>query len=125
MRKGFDNNWYATIFPKCVLFGLLWVIGIPVAFMSILRRNKDNLNNLKTLSNYGSLIIPYREKAYWFEIEIMIRKVLIVFCLDFLSILDAEYTQVYLALLVLFVDLLLQSRLKPYRTSSNNFLALM
>lgn len=96
-----------------ILFFLVYGAGIPIAGWMILRFHYNDLNTKQVMGRYGFLYAGYRRKRYFWEMLILLRKMLMVFIVVFLS--QQERLQTITALWVLTFFAFLTAFLKPYR----------
>eukprot|EP00033_Pygsuia_biforma_P001395 GCRY01001578.1.p1 GENE.GCRY01001578.1~~GCRY01001578.1.p1 ORF type:complete len:1943 (-),score=491.87 GCRY01001578.1:352-6105(-) len=97
----------------------LYIVGIPFLFLFTLWRNRQHLATNSTFyAKMGFLYARYIRSKYWWEIGILFRKILVVFCLRFLNT-DSSF-QVFSALLFQFVFLVLQVMWSPFRVTLLN-----
>ena len=103
---------------------LLWVIGVPLFTGLTLREESSRLQTLRNRVRYGFLYKGYRESAYFWEVVVMARKVLLAFISVFLQsagiMVQALLVQ---ALVVLFI--LLTSKVRPFTSPGLNFLEIL
>jgi hypothetical protein len=56
---------------------LFYVIGIPLVAFLLLRRNKDHLDEIAVKQRFGFLCEGYRKEAYFWELVVLSRKVIL------------------------------------------------
>ena len=64
---------------------LLWVVGLPVATLLLLREVKSSLRTADTRAQFGFLYKGYKPQAYFWESVVMFRKVLVALISVFLK----------------------------------------
>lgn len=80
----YDTTWYSWL-PLAVFFNLLYTAGIPLTFLGILIRayRKKKLQDPDFLSNFGNLVLPFREQYWFWELIQLSRKLITVLLIDF------------------------------------------
>ncbi|KAJ3426747.1 insulin-like growth factor binding proteinn-terminal [Anaeramoeba flamelloides] len=83
----YNNYWYTTIFPFALIFILLYIVGIPIMIIYLLMKNSKNLNEKEFDLKFGLLCSRYNKSFFFWEILIMLRKLLLViikiFCYNY------------------------------------------
>eukprot|EP00003_Mantamonas_plastica_P009012 TRINITY_DN181_c0_g1_i10.p1 TRINITY_DN181_c0_g1~~TRINITY_DN181_c0_g1_i10.p1 ORF type:complete len:1409 (-),score=447.00 TRINITY_DN181_c0_g1_i10:642-4868(-) len=97
---------------------LLYIIGIPAAFILTLRKYKDELETQKIRERFGFLYIGYNLKTYYWEIVEMMRKLVIASVLVFVA--RGLPSQLVVGMLVNLTALLFHERLQPYEEKSDH-----
>ncbi|CDW73676.1 UNKNOWN [Stylonychia lemnae] len=113
---------------------IIWVAGVPLIALIMMNRQKRAimyLNKLKELTKadynsivkvkimYGFLFNGFRIEMFYWEIIIIYRKILIVLCVVFFSIVSTE-TQILTVLFIIVISMLLQINFYPYYTKVLN-----
>ena len=49
-------------------FSVFWILGFPTAIYFVLRRNKANLDNKKTITNFGLFYIGFKDEYFYWQI---------------------------------------------------------
>ena len=68
---------YQVVFSPGVFFSLLYVLGIPLFFTLKLSRGRSVLNHTRFGRKYGYLYKRYEVEYYYWEVVILLRKVLL------------------------------------------------
>ena len=97
------------VIPTIIIFGL----GTPFSTFYILYKKRNILEHEKVQKELGFLFNGYRRKTYYWEAYIMIRKVIIVFVLTYLSTKGKTY-QLLVIFLILSICLAIQGAWKPF-----------
>jgi hypothetical protein len=89
----------------CLPQVLLFVVGMPLSAAVVLWRHRHHLHNERTQFRFGILYAGYRDKLFWWEITIVIRKLVMVMVGGVFASRLGPDMQVYLslALVVIFV----------------------
>lgn len=119
----YEGYWLNSVLPSVIVFSILYLICIPLAVIYILRVNEGRTSQIEFLQYYGGLTLPYRESYKWFEIVNMGRKALMAIMIDFCSILQTAYLQVFATLGIAFIFLMTQFYMSPYALHFNNHLS--
>jgi hypothetical protein len=107
----------------------IWVMGIPLLAFIVLRRNKrvidlmgkkeitkaENEEIFQLKTKYGFLFSGYDARAYFWEIIIMYRKILIIASSVFLSSVSPE-SQVLVIIFIVVINMFLHIHMNPYTT---------
>jgi hypothetical protein len=99
--------------PAIFLFSL----GVPLGFLSQLRKEKHNLDDLSVREKFGFLYGGYSYENYYWEIVIMLRKVMLVLA-TVLSKMVGNIPQGLLVYLVISVFLSLNIYKQPFATKT-------
>jgi hypothetical protein len=93
------------LFLLCLPQVLLFVIGMPLGALLVLWRHRKDLHNPRTQFRWGILYAGYRDELYFWEITIVIRKLVMVMVGGVFASRLGPDMQVYLslALVVIFV----------------------
>ena len=96
----------------------VYVLGIPIFTVFILRKNKKHLygegpEHDRVLKLYGSLYAQYKPEYWYWEVVEMLRKVFL--CGGLIAIASGTSFQIVIALLVQFAYLLVIERTMPYK----------
>lgn len=103
---------------------LLWVAGIPWAAFAVLREKRRQLGNSEVRQRYGFLFNGYKERAYFWESLVMLRKVAVIFVAVFLRSLGTRI-QAFTLFLLLLGFLLFTHQRQPFLTRHLNRLELI
>jgi hypothetical protein len=92
---------FLLCFPQVILF----VIGMPLGALAVLWRHRKDLHNPRTQFRWGILYAGYRDELYFWEITIIIRKLVMVMVGGVFASRLGPDMQVYmsLALVVIFM----------------------
>ena len=95
------KNWWLICLPQVLMF----VLGLPLGAALVLWRNRHNLHSPRTQFRWGILYAGYRDELYWWEITIVIRKLVMVLVGGVFASRLGPDMQIYLslALVVVFV----------------------
>ena len=108
-----EESKYKTYRTLSFFFFFLYGFGLPLAGLALLYRNLDALCTKEVMSTLGFLYSGYRLKRWYWEMIIMIRKMLIVFIVVFLAR-NAEY-QMWAAMWTIAFFLSLNVLLRPFK----------
>ena len=93
------------------------VIGLPIALLLLLHRNRGNLNSHVTKVRYGLFYSTYSDNRFYWEIILLARKISIV-ALGLFGPILGTLQQAEMSLLVILACILLEIKGAPYRKSS-------
>ena len=91
---------------------LLWCAGVPALFAWVLwrERRRGRLNTPRVAAAYGFLYAGYRERTFWWESTIMLRKLAVVAATTLVPAHAQDLLRLILCLGVVWIALLLQAR---------------
>lgn len=112
-----DEHW-AWAMTLGLLMVSLYLVGIPAISFLILKKNVAG--NTKYKDVFAFMFQGFREKRYYWEIVIMIRKLGLAFCAIVLKPLGTDI-QAYGACMVVLCAMYWQTEIKPYESPKMNF----
>ena len=115
----YTSLWTSYTYASLILI-LLYPIGIPIFFFSILRVNQENLREPRIRAQLGFLYAGYRGECWWFEITEAIHKLTLTSVLAFLPSGAQLPTGMGVCVLYFLIILLVN----PYLSSFDDMLAL-
>ncbi|KAJ9468467.1 Teneurin-m, partial [Diplonema papillatum] len=108
-----DESPYAVYMALAVLFFFVYGFGIPLVGYFLLRIRRKQLHTKQVLGTLGFLYSGFRRRRYYWEMVIMIRKMVLVFTVVFLD--DTQRYQLYTAIWTMFFFTLLNIFLRPFK----------
>ncbi|KAJ3428625.1 insulin-like growth factor binding proteinn-terminal [Anaeramoeba flamelloides] len=114
----FDEWWFQTL-PYVILFGILYIIGIPIFFGLILLYNSKRVNEKIFNQRLSLLNSRYKREFFYWEFIIIFRKFFIVIFEIYLH--NYPYLQIFLLIVLILVSIIIQVLYTPYNTNSRNF----
>ena len=100
------------------IFGLLYIVGIPLQVFAQLYRYRGNLEDRSVKVRFMFLFHNYREGLYWYECINMLRKIGLVTALVLLQ--EDLGTQVFALSVLSMTYLTLHAYIKPYTSQTLN-----
>lgn len=115
----FDDEWYLHM-PFAVLAFVIYGLGIPVLFWVVLRQGKQSnrLEERMFKRRYGSIFIIYKKEAWYWEIWIKCKKMLICIAMNLFP--EETTYQGILAIVVMEIAIHLNMKNQPFRFKANN-----
>jgi hypothetical protein len=115
----FDDEWYSHM-PFAVLAFVIYGLGIPVLFWHVLRQGKlsNRLDERMFKRRYGSIFIIYKKEAWYWEIWIKSKKMLICIAMNLFP--EETTYQGILAIVVMETAIHLNMKNQPFRFKANN-----
>jgi simple sugar transport system substrate-binding protein len=115
----FDDEWYAHM-PFAVLAFVIYGLGIPTLFWYVLRQGKlsNRLDERMFKRRYGSIFIVYKKEAWYWEIWIKSKKMLICIAMNLFP--EETTYQAILAIVVMETAIHLNMKNQPFRFKPNN-----
>eukprot|EP01156_Anaeramoeba_ignava_P010784 Anaeramoba_ignava/a480793_53.p1 GENE.a480793_53~~a480793_53.p1 ORF type:complete len:917 (+),score=259.65 a480793_53:298-3048(+) len=114
----YNDPWWKKMAVGGVLFGLLYVIGIPAFIIFMLFYHSKKYNDEMFYSRLSLLCSRFRREWFFWELIVMARKALFVFALLYFNF--ASDLQIRLLILVLLIAIILQVAFEPYDTQGRN-----
>jgi hypothetical protein len=106
------QNWvYGCAVPAIIFWGL----GIPLSAFLFLRSVRKKLHLYSAKSKFGFMYNGYERQSYYWELIIMLRKIILVFIAVFLRSIGI-FVQALVVLLFTLICLYLNMRRKPFMT---------
>eukprot|EP01133_Synstelium_polycarpum_P015029 gene15029-17777_t len=99
---------------------LVVIIGIPSIILCLLLRNRHHLNDHYVQRVYGVFILKYRPSFYFWDVILLLRRLLIVL----MSIMPISSTRSFLLVTITLVSVLLQIKYHPFKREEDNQLEL-
>ena len=93
---------------------LVYGIGIPVASFLLLFRQRASLHKPELQERYGFLYLPYRQKFWFWESVVVLRKFCLALCSVLLSTSGVGF-QISLTVIMLVISLVLHDHALPFR----------
>jgi hypothetical protein len=106
----YDSLWWSNIYT--VTIGLLQIILIPIVLMVVFRINRDKLHDNKFLWQFGSLTEGYVDQFYWWEVVVLLKKLIFVMVVDLSNDLD-RHIRAYMAVIVLLSGMFFEYMFHP------------
>jgi predicted outer membrane repeat protein len=103
-----------------LLFGALYVLGVPAAFASLLywRRVEIKAGDLATAQWLGLLYNSYRPSLHYFELAWILRRICIAAAISMIPF--TFVSRFLIPIVILFLSLLAQRRYKPFLSKQDN-----
>ena len=92
---------------------LFWVIGIPWLAWTLLRERRNRLQNEQVTERYAFLFKGYKQRTYYWESVVMLRKVAMIFIAVFLRS-SGTRVQAFVVFILLLFFVILTEEKKPY-----------
>ena len=93
---------------------LLYVLGLPLAATLLLHRNRKRLMHQRTQFRWGLLYAGYRADVFWWELTIIMRKIVLVLVGGVFGARLGPDMQVYMALAMVVVFIVLHLGVRPF-----------
>ncbi|EAR84930.2 transmembrane protein, putative (macronuclear) [Tetrahymena thermophila SB210] len=104
-------------------FFILWILVLPILLFTILRVNKQKLDDPQVKIKYGFLYHEYKQKGYYWEFVKMIQKIIIIVLLNFYS------QQIYIKGLLVYIVIaaygIISQNVKPFQEEEINKIDLL
>ena len=110
---------------SCGLLSLLvWSFGIPFSWYLLTSRYRHRLEEPEVKRKFGFLFNGYHSRAYFWEVVVSLRKIVIAFVATFLSV-KGSLLQSLVLLVILLLCLAHSARVKPFQHRRANCLELL
>ncbi|XP_065052594.1 putative leucine-rich repeat-containing protein DDB_G0281931 [Rhopilema esculentum] len=116
-----NSSEYKLLYFVALFCIVLYVIGVPVLFLSLLRWQREHIveGHLTTSKWLGSLYIPYKPNyRVLMEFFLMLRRTFLAFLITFID--ENVTVKTTLVSAVFFISLILETHAKPFRTADGN-----
>ncbi|KAJ6243544.1 hypothetical protein M0813_21981 [Anaeramoeba flamelloides] len=114
-----DDWWYGML-PYVIVFGLLYIPGIPLFISWMLWYHSKNVDERVFEQRIGLLCNRYRKEWFFWELVVMVRKILIV--LFGLYLTKYPRTQIIICNVIFLLSIIFQAECNPYNTAPRNAL---
>ncbi|KAJ5066395.1 g protein-coupled receptor-related [Anaeramoeba ignava] len=114
------EKWWKDIFPFAIVFLVLYVVGIPLILSILFFVSSKKLDEQSFDLRFGLLCTRYTKTWFFWEIFVMIRKLLLTIAQLFLSF-DPIIQSIFCVVVLLFA-LVLQIQAKPFIADRHNTL---
>ena len=98
---------------------IIWVVGIPTLLLTLMTKNRRRLHLDNYRVVYGFLYNGYKQNRFYWEINIMYRKILLITITVF-KISQARVLQALNLIIVLLASIYLHHSYRPYNSSQLN-----
>jgi hypothetical protein len=98
---------------------LVWCIGVPIILAVVLTKNRSRLDEITEKLKYGFLYKGFKNKHFYWEFVIMLKKILIVSVSVFLKNVSIP-VQALVAFIIIVSSYVLQVKYEPYGISHMN-----
>ena len=105
---------------------ILYPIGIPLAYMWLLRKVKTKLiHNVKSPLTAALTFLhgPYKPQYFWWELVLVLQKLILVGFFVLEPFQPGSFVQLMLGMSVVFIFTVVQLQVQPYRSREDNLLA--
>ncbi|KAJ3434729.1 insulin-like growth factor binding proteinn-terminal [Anaeramoeba flamelloides] len=116
----YQDYWNTKILPYVIVFSALYIIGIPIFFIWILWYHSKHCTEEIFDARLGLLCSRYHKQYFYWEIVVIVRKILVVVAGVYLS--HSPTVQVIATNIIILFSLILQSEYNPYNTRPRNIL---
>jgi hypothetical protein len=114
-----DAKKYRALYAPIVFLLVLNILLVPLFILYLLRRNKHRLQQ-KSHVSFSMLFLPFQEKSYFWQVVILLRRVIIAVVSTFL--LTHAALRAFCSTIFNMIFLLLQLWRRPFVLDSDNYL---
>ena len=82
-RSCYDDGWLSGLLPVGIVAVCVYVIGIPSGVVWVLWTRKQRLDEVTFVLRFGFLVGRFRQRAWYFEAIVMMRKAVVVMAMTF------------------------------------------
>jgi ABC-type Fe3+-siderophore transport system permease subunit len=108
----YDSVWNEN-FPV-IFFGILVTLSVPVSVAIILFLNRNKLKSNDFTWTFGFLISPYSSKFYWWEIVVLLKKIVYVLLVDLTNSFGIFERSFMLILFLILIEIGLDGNIRPF-----------
>jgi hypothetical protein len=76
----YDSEWYKHVW--IIVLGIMFLAYFPVQIGIVLWKNRRNLQSNVFFARYGVLVSPFKERYFYWEVVLMLRKVFLICLVD-------------------------------------------
>jgi hypothetical protein len=109
-----EGRHLGNVFAICIPQILLFVLGLPLGATILLYRNRKRLFNREIQIRWGLLYAGYRVEVFWWELTVVVRKISLVVVGGVFGARLGPDMQVYMALAMIVVFLVLHLGVRPF-----------
>ncbi|KAJ3446356.1 insulin-like growth factor binding proteinn-terminal [Anaeramoeba flamelloides] len=117
----FEGFWLQKMLPLTIIFIVLYIIGIPILILYLLIKNSKILTEKQFDMKFGLLYSRYNKSFFYWEIVIMLRKLLLIILKIFLFD-QIKNLNIIFFIIILLIAMILQFKYKPYHENRHNIL---
>jgi hypothetical protein len=108
----YDSEWRSYLW--IIIFGILLLLYFPVQLLFVFWRYRGRIHSNAFFYRYGVLVMPYKEQYFYWEVVLLIRK-LILICLVDLTNAMANSERAFVLICFLILELFLDFLLNPFK----------
>jgi len=114
----YEHEW-KRFNPVVIIFLVLYCVVAPIALIVVLWKNRGKVDDEAFVRRFGTLTNQYREKCFYYEVVVMIKKISIVLASDFFSVYySATESKVLTIVAIQVLFLGIDQIVSPYKTRS-------
>ena len=130
-----DPTAYMPFTFIALIFIGVWVIGIPLLILLLLRANLKHLHvhpdmtmaeierHEECVAEFGTLYLQYERKYWWFEIVSIFKKMLLTGPMVIIA--SGSSVQIVIALMVVLIFMLMMLKLAPFEDDADDWLSFL
>ena len=116
------DDFYWSLFWLALIFAGGYGIGLPLFVGLLLRKKREELDDVLFVIRYGFLVAKFGSANWWFEIAILVRKLGVVIAVTLFAQVE---TRASITRAVLAICLVHLGWTKPYAREQHNWIALL
>jgi hypothetical protein len=107
----YDSEWYSNLW--IIVLGISFLVYLPVQVVLILWKNQKISSNM-FFARYGVLVSPYKKQYFYWEVILMMRKLLLICLVDLTNGLP-NTDRSFILVCFLFAEMFLDVFLNPFQ----------
>ena len=121
-RSCYNSSWWAGLFPLGLVASCVYALAIPLGVVWVLAVKRKSMDPIVFQLRLGFLVARFAPHSWWFEVAIMVRKLMVVGCMTFFFTPQGKANA---AVLVLLGSLLQLALSRPYVDAFHTTLAIV
>jgi hypothetical protein len=108
----YDSEWYSYLW--IIIFGMLFLVYFPIQLAFVLWRNRAKINSNAFFYRYGVLVAPYKAQYFYWEVVLLIRKLILICLVDLTNGMPSS-ERAFILICFLILELFLDFLSNPFK----------
>jgi hypothetical protein len=117
-QRCFDASWMKH-FPFVFFFLLFYLVIFPLKFFMVFFKYRTSMSS-DFYSRFGSLVTPYKTRTFYWELVLLIKRIVFILSSDFGNFQGSRQLKYVLMLTTLSVFFVIEAYAQPYTMDSRN-----
>jgi hypothetical protein len=97
----YTDIWQRNVLPYLIPLGLLYCVALPFGLFVLLFLNRHKTDSANFQNYFGFLTRSYRREVYWYELAVILKKVLFITVPEFLALNFSMSMKLFSSILIL------------------------